>query len=205
MSPARPYDAVKRGLDIVAAVLVLVVGSPVFAVVSLLVARNLGRPVLFRQPRPGRGGRVFTLLKFRTMRENPPGRSLADEERLTRFGRALRATSLDELPSFVNVLRGEMSVVGPRPLLVAYLERYNEHQARRHDVRPGITGLAQVSGRNTVEWDRRFDLDVEYVERRSLRLDAWILFRTLRTAVVREGISAEGHATMPEFLPEKRG
>jgi lipopolysaccharide/colanic/teichoic acid biosynthesis glycosyltransferase len=205
MSPARPYDAVKRGLDIVAAVLVLVVGSPVFAVVSLLVARNLGRPVLFRQPRPGRGGRVFTLLKFRTMRENPPGRSLTDEERLTRFGRALRATSLDELPSFVNVLRGEMSVVGPRPLLVAYLERYNEHQARRHDVRPGITGLAQVSGRNTVEWDRRFDLDVEYVERRSLRLDAWILFRTLRTAVVREGISAEGHATMPEFLPEKRG
>ncbi|WP_431245443.1 sugar transferase [Leifsonia xyli] len=198
----RPYDAVKRVLDVVTAVLVLVVGSPVFGVVALLVARNLGRPVLFAQPRPGRDGRVFTLLKFRTMRSNPPGVELPDEERLTRFGRVLRSTSLDELPSFVNVLRGQMSVVGPRPLLVSYLERYTPEQARRHEVRPGITGLAQVSGRNTVEWARRFDLDVEYVDRRSLRLDASILLRTVRAALVREGISAEGHATMPEFRPE---
>ncbi|WP_285115790.1 sugar transferase [Leifsonia sp. fls2-241-R2A-40a] len=201
MSPARPYDAVKRVLDVVTAVVVLALGSPVYLVVALLVARKLGRPVLFTQPRPGRGGRVFTLLKFRTMRTNPPGEELPDEERLTSFGRALRSSSLDELPSFVNVLRGDMSVVGPRPLLVSYLERYSPEQARRHDVRPGITGLAQVSGRNTVEWSRRFDLDVEYVEKRSFRLDAWILFRTIRAAVAREGISAEGHATMPEFKP----
>jgi lipopolysaccharide/colanic/teichoic acid biosynthesis glycosyltransferase len=202
MSRRRPYDVVKRGLDIVAAVVALVVGSPVLAVVAVLVARRLGRPVLFRQPRPGRDGRVFTLLKFRTMRENPPGRELPDEERLTAFGRALRSTSLDELPSFVNVLRGDMSIVGPRPLLVSYLSRYTPEQARRHEVRPGITGLAQVSGRNTVEWERRFDLDVEYVDRRSLRLDAWILVRTVRTALGRSGISADGHATMPEFRPE---
>jgi lipopolysaccharide/colanic/teichoic acid biosynthesis glycosyltransferase len=199
----RPYDTVKRALDIVSAAIVLVVGSPVFALVALLVARNLGRPVLFRQPRPGRGGRVFTLLKFRTMREPRPGEDASDEARLTRFGRVLRSTSLDELPSLVNVLRGDMSIVGPRPLLVSYLSRYTPQQARRHEVRPGITGLAQVSGRNTVEWSRRFELDVEYVERRSLRLDAWILLQTALAVVRRDGISAEGHATMPEFRPEE--
>lgn len=204
MSRKRPYDVLKRILDIVASVVALVVGSPIMAVVAILVARKLGRPVLFRQSRPGRDGRVFTLLKFRTMRQNPPGRELPDDERLTRFGRALRATSLDELPSFVNVLRGEMSVVGPRPLLVSYLTRYTAEQARRHEVRPGITGLAQVSGRNTVEWERRFDLDVEYVERRSFALDARILLRTVRTAIARDGISAGGHATMPEFQPDGR-
>ncbi|MDN4616155.1 sugar transferase [Leifsonia sp. F6_8S_P_1B] len=203
MTRRRPYDTVKRALDIVSAAIVLVVGSPLFALVALLVARNLGRPVLFRQPRPGRDGRVFTLLKFRTMREPRPGEDVSDEARLTRFGRVLRSTSLDELPSLVNVLRGDMSIVGPRPLLVSYLRRYTPEQARRHEVRPGITGLAQVSGRNTVEWSRRFELDVEYVERRSLRLDAWILLQTALAVVRRDGISAEGHATMPEFQPEE--
>lgn len=203
MTRRRPYDTVKRALDIVSAAIVLVVGSPLFALVALLVARNLGRPVLFTQPRPGRDGRVFTLLKFRTMREQRPGEDVSDEARLTRFGRVLRSTSLDELPSLVNVLRGDMSIVGPRPLLVSYLARYTPEQARRHEVRPGITGLAQVSGRNTVEWSRRFELDVEYVERRSLRLDAWILLQTALAVVRRDGISAEGHATMPEFRPEE--
>jgi lipopolysaccharide/colanic/teichoic acid biosynthesis glycosyltransferase len=203
MTSARPqpYDAVKRVLDVLAAAVLLVLTAPVQLGVALAVAAKLGRPVLFRQPRPGRHGRVFTLVKFRSMRDADPATGLvSDADRLTSFGRALRATSADELPTLVNVLRGDMSIVGPRPLLVAYLERYSHEQSRRHEVRPGVTGLAQVSGRNTIGWDDKLRLDVEYVDRRSFRLDAVILWRTLTSVLRRDGISAEGHATAPEFL-----
>jgi len=196
----RPYDVAKRGLDAAASAVGLVVLSPVILVTAIVVRLNLGSPVLFTQPRPGRGGRVFRLYKFRSMRNVDESRGLVtDEQRLTRFGRILRSTSLDELPSLLNVLHGDMSVVGPRPLLVEYLPRYTPEQARRHEVRPGITGLAQVNGRNTVEWEQRFALDVQYVDRRSLALDARILVDTVRSVVAREGISAEGHVTMRKF------
>lgn len=196
----HPYDIAKRALDIVGAAVLLVVLSPVIAIVAALVAVRLGRPVLFRQPRPGRDGRIFTLLKFRSMLPVDPARGLVtDEERLPRFGRVLRSTSLDELPTLINVLRGEMSMVGPRPLLTEYLERYSAEQARRHEVRPGVTGLAQVSGRNALTWEEKFRLDVEYVDSRSLRLDARILARTARSVVAREGISHHGHVTMTKF------
>lgn len=196
----RPYDFVKRLLDIVASVVALVLLSPVLVIVALLVAIRLGRPVLFVQPRPGRNGRIFRLRKFRSMRDIDEARGLvSDAQRLTPFGRALRATSLDELPSLWNVLRGDMSVVGPRPLLVEYLTRYTPEQARRHEVRPGITGLAQASGRNALSWEDKFALDVEYVENRSLVLDARIILATIRSVIAREGISAEGQATMTRF------
>ena len=197
----RPYDPVKRALDIVSSAVLLVLTSPVQLVVAVAVASTLGRPGLFRQPRPGRDGRVFTLVKFRTMRDADPERGIvSDADRLTPFGRALRSTSLDELPTLVNVLRGQMSMVGPRPLLVSYLERYSPEQARRHEVRPGVTGLAQVSGRNAIGWDEKLRLDVEYVDRRSLRLDATILWRTVTTVLRRDGVSASGHVTAHEFL-----
>ena len=197
---ARPYDVVKRALDVATATVGLVVLSPVILITAIAVRMNLGSPVLFSQPRPGRDGRVFRLYKFRSMRTVDEARGwISDEQRLTRFGRVLRSTSLDELPSLWNVLRGDMSIVGPRPLLVEYLPRYTQEQARRHEVRPGITGLAQVSGRNTVDWEQRFALDVRYVDSRSLALDVRILFGTVRSVVVREGISAEGHVTMRKF------
>jgi lipopolysaccharide/colanic/teichoic acid biosynthesis glycosyltransferase len=196
----RPYDPVKRALDAVAASIALLLTLPVQAAVAVAVLVFLGRPVLFGQQRPGRGERVFTLLKFRTMRESPPGAELDDALRLTGFGRRLRATSLDELPSLVNILRGDMSFVGPRPLLVRYLERYSPQQRRRHEVRPGLTGLAQVSGRNLLSWDDRFRLDVDYVDRRSFALDAWVLARTVGIVLRRDGISARDSATMDEFL-----
>lgn len=196
----RTYDVVKRALDAAASAIGLVVLSPVILITALVVRVNLGSPVLFTQLRPGRGGRVFRLYKFRSMRNVDASRGLVtDEQRLTRFGRILRSTSLDELPSLWNVLHGDMSVVGPRPLLVEYLPRYTPEQARRHEVRPGITGLAQINGRNTVDWEQRFALDVQYVDSRSLALDARILISTVRSVVVREGISAEGHATMRKF------
>lgn len=196
----RPYDVVKRALDAAASAVGLVVLSPIILLTAIVVRVNLGSPVLFTQPRPGRGARVFRLYKFRSMRNVDESRGLVtDEQRLTRFGRILRSTSLDELPSLWNVLRGDMSVVGPRPLLVEYLPRYSTEQARRHEVRPGITGLAQINGRNTVDWEQRFALDVKYVESRSLTLDAGILIGTVRSVVIREGISAEGHATMRKF------
>ncbi|GAB3573573.1 sugar transferase [Leifsonia lichenia] len=196
----RGYDSGKRVLDAVASGILLVVLSPVIGVVAVLIAVKLGRPVIFTQPRPGRDGTVFTLRKFRSMKSVDVEAGLVtDEDRLTTFGKTLRASSLDELPSLVNVLRGDMSFVGPRPLLVSYLERYTPRQARRHEVRPGITGLAQSSGRNDVPWERRLELDVEYVDTRSFRLDALILVRTVRSVFVREGISHDGHATMPEF------
>lgn len=191
----------KRLLDLSVAVPALVLSAPVQGVVALAVAWRLGRPVLFRQSRPGLHGDPFELVKFRTMVPVDPTRGRVDDaSRMTRLGGFLRATSLDELPTLVNVVRGDMSLVGPRPLLTAYLTRYSPEQARRHDVRPGLTGLAQVSGRNAVSWDDRLALDVDYVERRSLGLDLQILGRTVAAVVRREGIVAEGSATMPEFL-----
>jgi lipopolysaccharide/colanic/teichoic acid biosynthesis glycosyltransferase len=171
----------------------------------VLVRRRLGRPVLFRQVRPGLHGRPFMMVKFRTMTDErgADGELLPDARRLTPFGHFLRATSLDELPELWNVLRGEMSLVGPRPLLMEYLPLYSPEQARRHEVRPGITGWAQVNGRNAVSWDERFKLDVWYVDHRSLWLDLRILWLTVRKVIVREGISAQGEATMPRFTGNK--
>lgn len=191
----------KRPLDAVLATLLLVALSPLLLGLALAVRIALGRPVLFRQRRPGLGGAPFEILKFRTMRDalDALGAPLPDAERLTRLGRFLRATSLDELPELVNVLRGEMSLVGPRPLLLEYLPRYSSEERRRHDVRPGITGWAQVHGRNAVRWDERFRLDVWYVDHLGFALDLRILLRTVGLVLRRQGISARGHATMPPF------
>jgi lipopolysaccharide/colanic/teichoic acid biosynthesis glycosyltransferase len=202
----RASDAVKRLGDIVVSAVLLVVLSPVLLVVALLVRANLGSPVLFKQLRPGRHEKVFSLYKFRTMATScGPSDTAAvatDAERLTSFGRFLRASSLDELPELWNVLLGDMSIVGPRPLLVEYLKRYSPEQARRHEVRPGITGWAQVNGRNALSWEDRFALDVWYVDNRSLALDITILVRTVATVLKREGVSAAGHATMEPFDPQ---
>ena len=196
----RSQDAVKRAIDVLVAGLLLVLTAPVQALVAVLVRRRLGSPVLFRQSRPGKDGVVFDLVKFRSMLEPDPSRSLVtDAERLTPFGAWLRSTSLDEAPTLWNVVRGDMSLVGPRPLLVQYLDRYTPEQARRHEVRPGITGLAQISGRNEVEWGERLRLDVEYVDRRSLLLDARILAATLMLVVRRHGVTGAGSVTMTEF------
>ena len=201
----RPYDAVKRGIDIVGAGTGLLLLSPVLGATALLVRRRLGSPVIFKQDRPGLDGKIFKLYKFRSMLNVDESKGLvSDAERLTGFGKVLRSTSLDELPSLLNVLRGDMSLVGPRPLLVAYLERYSPEQARRHEVRPGVTGLAQVSGRNSIGWDERFSIDVEYVDRRSLLLDVKVLWETTKAVFVREGISQDGHVTMEEFVGSAR-
>lgn len=198
------YDHLKRGCDVVVSGLGLVVSAPLQLGIAAGLRLTQGAPVLFRQARPGLDGRIFTLVKFRTMRlEDPEHQS--DQERLTRIGTWLRSTSLDELPTLWNVLKGDMSLVGPRPLLPEYLLLYSPEQARRHEVRPGITGLAQVSGRNTVAWDQRFALDVDYVDRRSLSLDVWLLWRTLATVVARTGISAQGEATMSRFTGSHTG
>ena len=188
----------KRTIDIVGSSLGLLVAAVPMAVLALLIRRDIGKPVLFLQVRPGKDAKPFTLVKFRTMREGPG----SDAERLTPLGRFIRSLSLDELPELWNVLRGDMSLVGPRPLLTSYLPRYSPHQARRHEVRPGLTGLAQVQGRNTLSWEHRFELDVHYVDTWSVRLDLAIIARTLWLVVKRDGITAEGHATMPEFLGE---
>ncbi|WP_434592047.1 sugar transferase [Brevibacterium sp. 1718] len=188
----------KRIADICFSVIGLILACPVIAGVALVVLAVHGRPVLFRQSRPGLGGKVFDILKFRTMVE-PDGERVTDGQRLTRLGRFLRASSLDELPSLWNVVCGDMSFVGPRPLIVEYLDLYTPEQARRHEVRPGITGLAQVRGRNDLEWADRFRLDVEYVDGRCLRIDFSILLQTVRTVVGRRGISKHGHDTMPVF------
>ncbi len=191
----------KRLFDIIAAVLGLLVLAPLLLVLWLLVRCKLGCPALFCQDRPGLGARTFRLMKFRTMTDarDASGRLLPDAERLTPFGRWLRATSLDELPELLNVLRGDMSLVGPRPLLVEYLPLYSAEQARRHEVRPGITGWAQINGRNAISWEDKFRLDVWYVDHRSLWLDLKILFLTVWKVVRRDGISAQGEATMPVF------
>ena len=197
--------SVKRLIDVVVAAGVLAVGAPVMAATAVAVCADVGRPVLFRQDRVGLGGRVFRLFKFRTMTEarGGDGRLRSDDERLTRVGRFLRASSLDELPQLLNVLRGDMSLVGPRPLLVQYLARYSPVQARRHEVKPGITGLAQVAGRNALSWPEKLALDVAYVDQQSLVLDLKILARTVAAVIRRDGISAAGTATMPEFQGEQ--
>ena len=199
-------DRIQRVIDIVVASVMLVLTAPVLLAVAGLVAWRLGRPVFFRQARPGLQGSVFTMVKFRTMRDLNPARGLiSDADRITRLGRFLRATSLDELPTFINILKGDMSLVGPRPLLVRYLDRYTPEQARRHLVRPGLTGLAQVRGRNAISWDDKFALDVWYVEHRTLRLNLRIMMETVLTVLRRDGIAAEGEVTMPEFMGSRRG
>jgi lipopolysaccharide/colanic/teichoic acid biosynthesis glycosyltransferase len=191
----------KRFFDVVVATLALTVFSLPLIFLVAVVRFKLGSPVFFRQVRPGRGGKPFQMVKFRTMTDarDKNGVLLQDAERLTSFGRFLRSTSLDELPELWNVLKGDMSLVGPRPLLVEYLPLYSQEQARRHEVRPGITGWAQVNGRNALSWDDRFKLDVWYVDHRTLWLDLRILWRTVRKVLIREGISAAGEATMSKF------
>jgi lipopolysaccharide/colanic/teichoic acid biosynthesis glycosyltransferase len=193
------YDRLKRLLDVAVALPALVVSLPVQAVVAGLVRGTMGHPVLFRQQRPGRGGTPFELVKFRTMSAVTGPDDLHSTARVTPVGRVLRATSLDELPSLWNVVRGDMSLVGPRPLLMEYLDRYTPEQARRHEVRPGVTGLAQVSGRNAVSWEERLALDVQYVDQRSLRLDLQIIGRTVTAVLRRAGIDAGSDVTMTEF------
>lgn len=201
--PYGIYEAyIKRIQDFMCALLALIILSPVLVIVALLVKVKLGSPILFVQERPGRDEKIFKLYKFRTMLPakgdviNP----LQDGQRLTSFGKMLRSTSLDELPELFNILKGDMSVVGPRPLLVRYLSRYNAQQARRHEVRPGFTGLAQVNGRNAISWEEKFAWDVKYVDKITFLGDWKIIWKTVRTVVKREGISAAGEATMREFM-----
>jgi len=191
----------KRIFDFLVACVLLVAFSPVMLAVAIVVLCKMGWPVIFKQVRPGLLGKLFTLYKFRTMKNDrdAEGKLLPDEQRLTRVGSFIRSASLDELPQLFNVLRGDMSLVGPRPLLVEYLERYSPVQARRHEVRPGITGWAQVNGRNALSWEDKFDLDVWYVDNHNLLLDLKILVVTLRELFRRTGINAQGHATMPVF------
>jgi len=192
----------KRLFDLIIGSTALIVLSPVLLLISVSAWRFLGRPVLFRQHRPGFLGKPFSIYKFRTMTDarDKEGNLLPDEQRLSPFGRFLRSTSLDELPELFNVVKGDMSLVGPRPLRMRYLGRYTSEQARRHHVRPGITGWAQVNGRNALTWEEKFRLDVWYVDNWSFPLDLKILWMTIQQVLKREGISAEGHATMPEFL-----
>jgi len=193
----------KRAIDIAGALAALIVGAPFLLLIALAVRLRLGSPLLFAQQRPGLGGRLFTLRKFRTMQDlrDGAGNLLPDADRLTGFGRFLRSSSLDELPELWNVLVGDMSLVGPRPLLVSYLPRYSVEQARRHEVRPGLTGWAQVNGRNATSWEERLRLDIWYVDHRTLKLDIHILVRTVSIVLRREGISAANSVTMPEFNP----
>jgi len=195
-------EVTKRLFDIAVSAAALIVLSPVLLLLALLVWCLLGRPVIFRQVRPGRHGQLFAMIKYRTMLEacDVDRTPLSDAERLTRFGRLLRATSLDELPELWNVLKGDMSLVGPRPLLVEYLPLYSDEQARRHEVRPGITGWAQINGRNAISWEEKFALDVWYVDNRSFWLDLRILALTLAKVLRRSGVSAAGEATMPRFV-----
>ncbi len=199
----RPYRLAKRLFDLCAAAILVLLLLPLFLAIALAILLTMGRPVFFRQRRPGLNSRLFTLLKFRSMRAGAetPAR---DESRLTGLGRFLRRTSLDELPELFNVLQGDMSLVGPRPLLPQYLERYSPEQMRRHDVVPGVTGWAQVNGRNELDWTERFRLDLWYVDHASFGLDLRILAKTIGMVARGEGISAEGHATMPEFQGTRR-
>lgn len=200
------YEVGKRLVDLLISGPVLVGSLPFQALLALLIWRNMGRPVFFRQSRPGKDGQVFTMVKFRTMRDVDPRRGLiSDAERLTRLGRILRATSLDELPTLANVVKGDMSLVGPRPLLVEYLDRYTPEQARRHEVRPGITGLAQISGRNAISWEEKLRLDVKYVDERSFLLDLKVLARTATVVFSRRGVSSSGHVTMAKFQGNRQG
>ena len=191
----------KRLFDIIASASGLIFLSPVFLILIYLIRKNLGEPVFFTQERPGKDGKPFKMIKFRSMRDavDKDGNPLPDSERLTPFGKKLRATSLDELPELWNVLKGEMSLVGPRPLLMSYLPLYNEFQNRRHEMRPGVTGWAQINGRNALSWDEKFAHDIWYIDHYSFWLDMKILFLTVKKVFIKEGISAEGEATMPYF------
>jgi lipopolysaccharide/colanic/teichoic acid biosynthesis glycosyltransferase len=202
----KTKSMLKRGFDVLAASLGLLLLLPVILMVALLVRYKLGVPILFCQIRPGFEGKSFSMLKFRTMTDQTDARGelLSDVERLTSFGRWLRTSSLDELPELWNVLKGDMSLVGPRPLLMEYLPLYTPEQARRHEVRPGITGWAQVNGRNSISWDEKFALDVWYVDNRTLWLDIKILWLTVKKVLVRDGISASGEATMPKFRGSRK-
>lgn len=192
---------IKRLFDILFSLLGLILLSPIFLIVTLKVRKNLGTPVFFKQVRPGKDGKPFTMIKFRSMRDayDKNGNPLSDSERLTTFGKKLRSTSLDELPELWNVLKGDMSLVGPRPLLMEYLPLYNTRQATRHNVRPGITGWAQINGRNAISWEEKFELDVWYVENQSLWLDVKILFLTIKKVLIKEGISSNQHVTISKF------
>jgi lipopolysaccharide/colanic/teichoic acid biosynthesis glycosyltransferase len=199
--PHRIYDPVKRGVDVILGSAALIASAPIQAVIAAMVRRKLGSPVVFRQKRPGKDEQIFELVKFRTLREPDPDAGLvSDADRMTPFGSFLRSTSLDELPTLWNVVKGEMSLVGPRPLLVQYLDRYSPAQRRRHEVRPGLTGLAQINGRNALSWDEKFSLDLDYVEKRSLPLDLKVILGTVVKVIRRHGIAANGEATMPEFM-----
>ena len=195
----------KRLLDIVIASIALVLLSPLYFYVAHKVKKNLGSPVLFRQVRPGLHGKPFEMIKFRTMKDalDEQGNPLPDSERLTAFGKMLRSTSLDEMPELWNVIKGDMSVVGPRPLLMEYLPLYNKEQAKRHDVRPGMTGHAQVNGRNAISWEQKFKLDTWYVENQSTVLDLKIMLKTVQKVIAKDDISAEGEATMTRFTGSK--
>lgn len=196
------YKYIKRILDIISSLLAIIILSPLLAVTAVLVKTKLGSPVLFKQERPGKDEKIFTLMKFRTMTDerDENGELLPDEVRLTKFGKFLRSTSIDELPELFNILKGDMSVIGPRPLLVEYIPRYNEHQHRRHEVRPGLSGWAQVNGRNTVSWEDKFDMDVHYVDNYSFAMDVKILFMTVLNVLKKEGINSETSATMEVFM-----
>ena len=200
-------DRTKRLFDLALTIPALILLTPVIAIIAVAVATRLGRPIFFAQQRPGLGGKPFVLFKFRTMLDarDVTGEMLPDAARLTPFGRFLRSTSLDELPELINVLRGEMSLVGPRPLLMQYLDRYTPEQARRHEVCPGLTGWAQVHGRNALTWEERFALDIWYVEHRSIALDLRILLMTVARVLRRDGIAQPGQATMQEFMGSPSG
>jgi len=197
----------KRFLDIIIASIALMLLSPLYAFVAYKVKKNLGSPVLFRQVRPGLHGRPFEMIKFRTMKDaiDANGQPLPDSERLTPFGRMLRSSSLDEMPELWNVIKGDMSIVGPRPLLMEYLPLYNEEQAKRHEVRPGMTGYAQVNGRNAIGWEEKFKLDTWYVENQSIWLDFKIMLKTVKKVLAKDDISAEGEATMSKFTGNSVG
>ncbi|CAH2760404.1 sugar transferase [Erysipelothrix amsterdamensis] len=195
----------KRILDIVLSLSGIIIFSWLYIILFFLIGKKLGKPILFKQERTGKNGKIFTMYKFRTMRNSfdESGEFLSDDERMTTFGSKLRSLSLDELPELFNILKGDMSVIGPRPLLPKYLPRYSKEQYKRHDVKPGLTGLAQVNGRNAISWEKRFEFDVEYTEKVSFFYDLKIFFMTIKTVLVREGISSEGTSTMEEFMGDK--